>query len=79
MLVFDGYRNGAASQENLFSGFPKMPDTKRGVQSQKLARGYTIPNQKVEGLFYLCIENKGANQLCGYCTNLHICFRIFEK
>ena len=28
-------------------------------------------------LYYLCSENKGADQLCSYCTaDLHLCFRI---
>ena len=28
-------------------------------------------------LFYLCRENKGADQLCAYCAaDLHLCFSI---
>ena len=36
---------------------------------------------KVEGLYYLCSENKGADQLRGYReADLRlICFRIYEK
>ena len=31
----------------------------------------------MEGLYYLCSENKGADQLCGYCeADLRLCFRI---
>ena len=31
----------------------------------------------VEGLYCLCSENKGADQLCGYRTaDLRLCFRI---
>ena len=30
-----------------------------------------------EELYYLCSENKGADQLCSYCTaDLRLCFRI---
>ena len=26
-------------------------------------------------MYYLCIENKGGDQLCNYCTaDLHLCF-----
>ena len=32
----------------------------------------------MEGLYYLCSEKKGADQLCGYRTaDLHLCFRIY--
>ena len=35
---------------------------------------------KVEGLFYLCSENKDANQLRGYReADLRLCFRICKK
>ena len=34
----------------------------------------------VEGLFYLCSENKGADQLRGYReADLRLCFRICKK
>ena len=34
----------------------------------------------MEGLYYICSENKGAGQLCGYCTaNLRLCFCICKK
>ena len=33
-----------------------------------------------EGLYYLCSENKGADQLCGYRTaDLHLCFCICKN
>ena len=36
--------------------------------------------KKEEGLYYLCSENRGANQLCSDCTaDLHLCFRICKK
>ena len=31
-------------------------------------------------MYYLCSENKGANQLWSYCTaDLHLCFRICKS
>ena len=43
-----------------------MFDTNQAVQPQKIARGLNCRIKKVEGLHYLCSENKGADQLCGY-------------
>ena len=35
---------------------------------------------EVEGLYYLCSENKGADQLCDYRTaDLRLCFRKGKK
>ena len=40
-----------------------------------MASGYDV-----EGLFYLCCENKGTDQLRGYReADLRLCFRIFKK
>ena len=36
------------------------------MQVQKMARGLKFRIQKVEGLYYLCSENKGADQLRSY-------------
>ena len=71
----------AASRENLSSGFPTRCDTNRAVQQQKIARGLKFHIYEVEGLYYLCSENKGADQLHGYrlSTDLRLCFRIFKK
>ena len=34
----------------------------------------------MEGLYYLCSENKGADQLCGYReADLRLCFSICKK
>ena len=34
----------------------------------------------MEGLYYPCSENKGADQLCGYReADLRLCFRICKK
>ena len=58
-------------------GFPTWSDTNRAVQSQKIARGLKFRIQEVEGLYYQCSENKGADQLRGYReADLHLCFRI---
>ena len=36
--------------------------------------------KRVEGLDYLCSENKGADQLRGFReADLRLCFRIFKK
>ena len=57
--------------------FPTWSDTNQAVQLQKMARGLKFRIYKVEGLYYLCSENKGADQLLGYCeTDLRLCFRI---
>ena len=45
-----------------------------------MARGLKFRIQEVEGLYYLCSENKGADQLRGYReADLRLCFRICEK
>ena len=45
-----------------------------------MARGLKFQIKEVEGLYYLCSENKGADQLCGYRTaGLRLCFRIHAK
>ena len=55
-------------------------DTNRAVQPQKMAIGWKFWNWKEEGLYYLCSENKGADQLRSYCAaDLRLCFRICKK
>ena len=62
------------------SGFPTRSDTNRAVQKQKMARGLKFRIYEVEGLYYLCSENKGADQLSSYCAaDLRVCFRICKK
>ena len=57
--------------------FPTWSDTNQAVQLQKMARGLKFWIKKVEGLYYLCSENKGADQLRGYReADLRLCFRI---
>ena len=51
--------------------------TNQAVQLHKMARGLKFRIYKVEGLYYLCSENKGADQLRGYReADLRLCFRI---
>ena len=57
--------------------FPTRSDTNQAVQLQKMARGLKFRIKKVEGLYYLCSENKGADQLRGHReADLRLCFRI---
>ena len=45
-----------------------------------MVRGLKFCIYKVEGLYYLCSENKGADQLRGYReADLRLCFRICKK
>ena len=63
--------------KNRSSGFSTMSDTSLPVQSQKMAGGLEFQIQAAEEFNYLCSENKGADQLCNYCTaDLRLCFRI---
>ena len=58
------------------SGFPTRSDTNRAVQPQGIARGLKFRIYVVEGLYYLCSENKGADQLRGYReADFRPCFR----
>ena len=70
----------ASSLENLSSGLSTGSDTNRAVQPQKIARGLKFQVSEVEGLYYPCSENKGADQLRG-CreADLGLCFRICKK
>ena len=45
---------------------PTRSDTNQAVQLQKMARGLKFRIYSVEGSYYLCNENKGADQLRGY-------------
>ena len=55
-------------------------DTNQAVQPQKMARGLKFRIYEKEGLYYLCSENKGADQLRGYCeADLRLCFRICKN
>ena len=55
-------------------------DLNLSVQPQEMARGLEIRIKEEEGFYYLCRENKVADQLCGYRTaDLRLCFRIYKK
>ena len=57
-------------------GFTTRSDTNQAVQPQKQTRSLKFWIEGEEGLYYLCGENKGADQLCSYCTaDLRLCFR----
>ena len=45
---------------------PTRSDTNRVVQPQKMARGFIIWIKKIEGLYNLYSESKGADQLRSY-------------
>ena len=64
-------------RENRSSGFLTLSDTNRPVQSQKQARILKFWAKVEEELYYPWCENKGADQLCSYCTaDLCLYFRI---
>ena len=53
---------------------------KQAVQRQKMARGLKFRIEKAEGLYYLNIENKAADQLCSFCAaDLLLCFHVSKK
>ena len=57
--------------------FPTWSDTNQAVQLQKMATGLKFRIKEVEGLYYLCSKNKGADQLRVYReADLRLCFRI---
>ena len=56
---------------------PTRSNTNRAVQSQKMVRGLKLWILKVEELYYLCSEKKGADQLRSYCeADLRLCFGL---
>ena len=51
--------------------------TTEAVQPHRMARGLKFHIEEVEGLNYLCSENKDADQLRGSReADLRLCFRI---
>ena len=55
-------------------------DTNQAVQLQKMVRGLNFRIYEVEGLYYPCSENKGADQQSGYReADLCLCFRTCKK
>ena len=63
-------------EKNSLWGFPQG----QTAQPQEMARGLKFQISEVNGLFYLCSENKGADQLRSICAaDLRLCFRICKK
>ena len=57
-------------------GFRPGP-TQAELYNHTMARGLKIWIEEVEGLYYPCSENKGADQFRGYReADLRFCFRI---
>ena len=57
--------------------FSTWSDTNQALQPHKMARGLKFRIKEVEGLYYPCSENIGADQLRGYReADLRLCFRI---
>ena len=76
VLIFGYFLNiSAATPENRSLGFPTRFDTNRPVQSQKMVRSLKSGIEGEEKLYYPSGENKGADQLCSYCTV--ICTFVF--
>ena len=60
--------------------FLTRSDINQAVQLQKMVRGWKFRIKIVEGSYYLCCENKGADQLRSYReADLHLCFRIAKR
>ena len=50
------------------------------LEAQKTTRGLKFRILEVEGLYYLCSDNKGADQQRGYrAADLRLCFRICKN
>ena len=61
-------------------GFPTRSYTNRAAQLRNEARDLKFQIKEVEGLYYPCSENKGADQLRGYReADLRLCFRICKN
>ena len=57
--------------------FSTWSDTNQAVKLQKMTGGLELRIKKVEGLYYLCSGNEGADQLRAYREpDLRLCFRI---
>ena len=64
-------------QENRSSEFLTRSNTNQPLQSQKITRSFKLGIKEEEELYYPFSENKGADQLCIYCTDdLRLCFCI---
>ena len=57
--------------------FLTWSDANQAMQSQQMAIGLKFRIKQIEGLDYLCSENKGVDQLRGYReADVRLCFRI---
>ena len=43
--------------------FPTRSDTNRAEKQLEMARGLKLQDKKIEGFYFLCSENKEADQL----------------
>ena len=60
--------------------FSTRSDTNQAVQLQQKARDLKFRIYKVEGMNYLCSENKGTDQLRRYPeADLRLCFHIMQN
>ena len=72
--------NEPLCEKNLPSVIADQGQQESAVQPQKMARGLKFWIKKEEGLYYLCCENKGADQLHGYrAADLRLCFYICKR
>ena len=70
----------AVTQEKWSSGFATRSDTNRPIQLQKMGRSLEFGIYEDEEFYYQCSKNKGADQLCSYCTaDLRLCFRLSKN
>ena len=63
MTLHEDEQNRKMTVEPCLRGFRTRSETNRAVQSLNMARGLKFRIQEVEGLYYLCSENKGTDQL----------------
>ena len=49
-------------------GFPNRSDTNRPVVPQKDGQWHEISDLEGREIVHVCCENKGVDQLLGYCT-----------
>ena len=62
------------------SGFLTRSDTNRAEQPQRMAKGLNFLIYVVDGLYNLCSEYKGADQLHSYReADLRLCFCICKR
>ena len=66
LQVYNLWSHMSLVVRNRSLGFPTRSHTNQAVQPQKIARGLKFRTKVVEGFYYTCSENKGADQLHGY-------------